>query len=247
MVSAVLANLSRELDNAGHQVTVLAELAGAPFDGPGDLVPLGVRPDRWAAGMRLRVGAAANAATGWFGPGYPWRLASLRHQARRAPHPDAVVVHDDPRAIRHLHRWLPGVPVVAFQHSVPYRRPPERAPADRPDAVVTVTSALARHAPRIARRARGDDLLLARALRSPLCSRSGRARSPRVDAIYLGLAPRYRPFLLTLSAAQRAFTASRASLLSHEPLVECSWPVPGPPGALWQPLRGPSRDWRSAR
>jgi hypothetical protein len=150
VVSAVLANLSRELGAAGHQVTVLAELAGAPFDGPGDLIPLGVRPEAWAAGVRLRVGSAANAATGWFGPGYPWRLASLRHQARRAPRPDAVVVHDDPRAIRHLHRWLPGVPVVAFQHSVPYRLPPERVPVDRPDAVVAVTSALARRvAPRL--------------------------------------------------------------------------------------------------
>jgi hypothetical protein len=149
-VSAALARLSGELDTAGHQVTVLAELAGAPFDGPGDLVPLGVRPDGWTAGVRLRVGAAANATTGWFGPGYPWRLASLRHQARRAPRPDAIVVHDDPRAVRHLHRWLPGVPVVAFQHSVPYRLPPERVPADRPDAVVAVTSALARRvAPRL--------------------------------------------------------------------------------------------------
>jgi hypothetical protein len=150
VVSAVLANLSQELKTAGHQVTVLAELAGAPFDDPDDIVPLGVRPEGWAAGVRLRVGAAANAATGWFGPGYPWRLASLRHQARRAPQPDVIVVHDDPRAVRHLHRWLPDVPVVAFQHSVPYRLPPERVPADRPDAVVAVTSALARRvAPRL--------------------------------------------------------------------------------------------------
>jgi hypothetical protein len=150
VVSAVLANLSRELDAAGHHVTVLAELAGAPFDGPGDVVPLGVRPGEWSAGVRLRVGSAANAATGWFGPGYAWRLASLRREARRAPRPDAVVVHDDPRAVRHLHRWLPGVPVVAFQHSVPYRLPPKRVPADRPDAVVAVTSALARRvAPRL--------------------------------------------------------------------------------------------------
>ncbi len=150
VVSAALAHISRELDSAGHQVTVLAELAGAPFDGPGDLVPIGVRPDGWASEGRLRIGAWVNATTGWFGPGYPWRLASLRQQARRAPRPDAVVVHDDPRAVRHLHRWLPGVPVVAFQHSVPYRLPPERVPADRPDAVVAVTSALARRvAPRL--------------------------------------------------------------------------------------------------
>ena len=150
VVSAVLANLSRELDSAGHQVTVLAEMAGPPFDGPAEIVPLGVRPNRWDAGVRLRVGTGVNTTTGWFGPGYPWRLASLRHQARRAPRPDAVVVHDDPRAVRHLHRWLPGVPVVAFQHSVPYRLPPERVPADRPDAVVAVTSALARRvAPRL--------------------------------------------------------------------------------------------------
>ncbi len=150
VVSAAVAHLNRELDAAGHQVTVLAELAGPALDGPGDLVPLGVTPGGWTAGVRLRAGAAANAATGWVGSGYPWRLASLRHRARRGPRPDAVVVHDDPRAVRHLHRWLPGVPVVAFQHSVPYRLPPERGPADRPDAVVAVTAALARRvAPRL--------------------------------------------------------------------------------------------------
>jgi hypothetical protein len=150
VVSAVLAALCRELDAAGHRVTVLAEVADAPFEGPWDLAPLGVPSDGRTAGVRLRVGATVNATTGWFGSGYPWRLASLRRHARRTPHPDVVVVHDDPRAIRHLHRWLPGVPVVAFQHSVPYRLPPERVPADRPDAVIAVTSALARRvAPRL--------------------------------------------------------------------------------------------------
>jgi Glycosyltransferase Family 4 len=150
VVSAAVAHLSRELDIAGHLVTVLAELAGPAFDGPSDVVPLGVRQDGWATGLRLQIGAAANATTGWFDPGYLWRLASLRHQARRARHPDIVVVHDDPLAVRHLHRWLPGVPVVAFQHSVPYRLPLERLPADRPDAAVAVTSALAcRVAPRL--------------------------------------------------------------------------------------------------
>jgi glycosyltransferase involved in cell wall biosynthesis len=150
VVSEVVANLSRELDSAGHQVTVLAEVAGHPFEDGADLLPLGVRLDERGAGVRLRAGAAINATTGWFGPGYPWRLASLRHRARHAPRPDVIVVHDDPRAVRHLHRWLPGVPVVAFQHSVPYRLPPERMPADRPDAVVAVTSSLVRRiAPRL--------------------------------------------------------------------------------------------------
>ena len=150
-MSAVLAMLSRELDNAGHQVTVLAEMAGAPFDSPPDIIPLGVRPDGWR---------------GWGAPAR-WCCDQRHHRLVRArathgawphsatepamlPRPDAIVVHDDPRAVRHLHRWLPGVPVVAFQHSVPYRLPPERMPADRPDAVVAVTSALVRRiAPRL--------------------------------------------------------------------------------------------------
>ena len=84
VVSAALARLSRELDTAGHQVTLAAELANWT-----------VRPSTvlatsspWAcdrtgaAGVRLRAGAAANATTGWFGPGYP-TPAGPRSVARR--------------------------------------------------------------------------------------------------------------------------------------------------------------------
>ena len=141
-------------------------------------------------------------------------------------------------AVRHLHRWLPGVPVVAFQYSVPYCHPTERAPANRPDAVMAMTSALARHAPRIARRARGDDLLLARALRSPL------SHVP-VGLDRLGWTRYIWDWLLAIDPFSLPFPQPSGHLRPpgrhcYEPLAECSWPVPGPPDALWQPLRGPS-------
>jgi hypothetical protein len=85
---------------------------------------------------------------------------------------------------------------------------------------------------------------VAHTVRSPP-SRSGEGLGRLRPCNLLGLPTRERPFSLLFP--QPSGHLRPPGRRCYERLAECSWPVPGPPDALWQPLRGPSRARGSAR
>lgn len=152
-VATVVAEVSRSLVAAGHDVTVAARVDGtALHETGGRFVSLGTVPWPTSAPLRIRWNAEAliGRAFGWTWGAYASYLAALRREVRRAPAPiDVVVVHNDPLAVRYVRRWAPQATVVLWLHNLPQRRPRHRRAADRPHLVVTVSDYLAGHVPRL--------------------------------------------------------------------------------------------------
>jgi len=152
-VASVVADLSRELVALGHDVSVAARVDGTRLHHTGgSFVALGEVPwpRSFPTRLRWRYETAINRAFGWPWPAYSGYLRALRAELRRRPVPEVVVVHNDPFAVRYLHRWARGATVVLWMHNIPYRLPRRRRGADRAELVVTVSDYLAEKvAPRL--------------------------------------------------------------------------------------------------
>lgn len=146
-VATVVAELSAELIELGHEVTVAARIDGSALHETGaDFASLGRVP--WPVSaystLRWKIESGLNRAFGWPWPAYASYLGALWWRLRRSPGmPDVIVVHNDAFVVRYLRRWAPQTTVVLWLHNEPQNLPRRPRATDRADLVVTVSDFLA--------------------------------------------------------------------------------------------------------